>query len=143
MAESIVEGRETDRAMMQSQFQIVHSNMHRISQEPLRLLRRAIRGNNQQNGNQRNNHANNNNENTAPVYQNNFGGNGAGGAVLAGGQPLGEQHGAENFDGDAVGVANPLVLAELSPTPRNLYTLWEEYIVGIGGRKPARMFSRQ
>ena len=143
MAESIVEGRETDRAMMQSQFRIVHSNMRRISQEPLRLLRRAIRGNNQQNGNQRNNHANNNNENNAPVYQNNFGGNGAGGAVLAGGQPLGEQHGAENFDGDAVGVANPLVLAELSPTPRNLYTLWEEYMVGIGGRKPARMFSRQ
>ena len=31
--------------------------------------------------------------------------------------------------------------ASLSPTPRTLYTLWEEYMVGIGGRKPAREFT--
>ena len=32
--------------------------------------------------------------------------------------------------------------ASLSPTPRNLYDLWAEYQVGIGGRKPAAQFSQ-
>jgi hypothetical protein len=32
--------------------------------------------------------------------------------------------------------------ASLSPTPRNLYDLWTEYQVGIGGRKPASQFSQ-
>jgi hypothetical protein len=31
--------------------------------------------------------------------------------------------------------------ASLSPTPRNLHILWTEYIIGIGGRKPAMEFS--
>ena len=31
--------------------------------------------------------------------------------------------------------------ASLSPLPRNLFDLWQEYIEGIGGRKPARHFS--
>jgi len=33
--------------------------------------------------------------------------------------------------------------AELSPNPKNLYTLWDEYINGIGGRKPASEFTRE
>ena len=41
------------------------------------------------------------------------------------------------------GVANPLLQAELSPTPRTLYILWQEYQEGIGGRKPARLFTRE
>jgi len=32
-------------------------------------------------------------------------------------------------------------IASLSPTPRNLHILWTEYIIGIGGRKPAMEFS--
>jgi hypothetical protein len=31
--------------------------------------------------------------------------------------------------------------ASLSPTPRCLWTLWTEYLVGIGGRKPASQFT--
>ena len=37
------------------------------------------------------------------------------------------------------GGAGPV--AALSSTPRDLYVLWQEYQVGIGGRKAARMFS--
>ena len=33
------------------------------------------------------------------------------------------------------------VAATLSPTPRSLYLLWQEYTVGIGGRKAARLFT--
>ena len=29
----------------------------------------------------------------------------------------------------------------LSPHPRDLFTLWQEYEFGIGGRKPARQFT--
>jgi hypothetical protein len=32
-------------------------------------------------------------------------------------------------------------VSTLSPTPRSLYILWQEYEVGIGGRKPARLFT--
>eukprot|EP00980_Cylindrotheca_fusiformis_P002537 scaffold596_cov87-Cylindrotheca_fusiformis.AAC.7 len=32
-------------------------------------------------------------------------------------------------------------IATLSPSPRNLYTLWDEYIHGIGGRKAAQHFT--
>jgi hypothetical protein len=31
--------------------------------------------------------------------------------------------------------------ATLSPLPQNLIDLWQEYIEGIGGRKPVRFFS--
>jgi hypothetical protein len=31
--------------------------------------------------------------------------------------------------------------ASLSPTPRNLFELWEEFQVGLGGRKAAKLFS--
>lgn len=60
------------------------------------------------------------------AQQNNNGGGGGGGA-----------------GGGAGGVANPLVLAELSPTPRTLYVLWQEYQIGIAGRKAARLFTRE
>jgi hypothetical protein len=43
----------------------------------------------------------------------------------------------------AGGIANPLVPAELSPTPRTLYILWQEYQDGLGGRKAAHLFSRE
>ena len=32
-------------------------------------------------------------------------------------------------------------VAGLSATPRNVCTLWQEFQVGFGGRKPARLFS--
>jgi Transcriptional activator of glycolytic enzymes len=31
--------------------------------------------------------------------------------------------------------------ASLSPNPKNLFELWHEFLVGLGGRKPARLFS--
>ena len=34
-------------------------------------------------------------------------------------------------------------LATLSPHPKDLYILWQEYEFGIGGRKPARQFTMQ
>ena len=40
------------------------------------------------------------------------------------------------------GIANPLLIADLIPTPRTLYILWQEYQEGIGGRKAARLFTR-
>jgi hypothetical protein len=39
--------------------------------------------------------------------------------------------------------AGAAVPAILSPTPRTLYLLWDEYMHGIGGRKAARLFSRE
>ena len=33
--------------------------------------------------------------------------------------------------------------ANLSPTPKNLYLLWAEWQTGIGGRKPAKEFTRE
>ena len=32
-------------------------------------------------------------------------------------------------------------MGELSPFPRNLFTLWTEYMYGVGGRKPAKDFT--
>lgn len=58
---------------------------------------------------------------------------GAGGA--AAGQPNGPAAGQPNVP--AAGVA------ALSPNPRCLYTIWREYTEGIGGRKPARLFSAE
>jgi Transcriptional activator of glycolytic enzymes len=44
---------------------------------------------------------------------------------------------------DAVATLNGVgaAPATLSPTPRNVYELWQEYQVGIGGRKAARLFT--
>ena len=39
--------------------------------------------------------------------------------------------------------AEPGGLAVLSANPRTLHVLWQEYNVGIGGRKPARLFTAQ
>jgi hypothetical protein len=33
--------------------------------------------------------------------------------------------------------------ASLSPNPKNLYELWHEYQVGLGGRKAAKLFTAQ
>ena len=43
-------------------------------------------------------------------------------------------------NGNGQNVPNTPV-ATLSATPRDLYILWQEYTVGIAGRKAARMFS--
>ena len=45
--------------------------------------------------------------------------------------------------GAGVGTAaNDLaMMATLMPTPRSLHDLWQEYLHGVGGRKPARLFS--
>jgi hypothetical protein len=39
--------------------------------------------------------------------------------------------------------APPAVNASLSPTPRSLYILWDEWEIGIGGRKAAKLFTPQ
>ena len=45
-------------------------------------------------------------------------------------------------DGAEGGVMNSISAdSTLSPLPQNLIDLWQEYIEGIGGRKPARIFS--
>jgi len=47
-------------------------------------------------------------------------------------------------DNRNVGDANEIPFeSSLSPKPRNLYELWMEYEHGIGGRRAARLFSRQ
>jgi hypothetical protein len=47
---------------------------------------------------------------------------------------------AANGPNEGAGAAVP---ATLSPTPRTLYLIWDEYQQGIGGRKAARLFSRE
>ena len=49
--------------------------------------------------------------------------------------------GADGNLGAAVGAANANGAATLSPTPRTVHALWQEYMEGIGGRKPARLFT--
>jgi hypothetical protein len=40
-----------------------------------------------------------------------------------------------------MGAANDLsMVATLMPTPISLHDLWSEYLHGVGGRKPARLF---
>jgi hypothetical protein len=52
-----------------------------------------------------------------------------------------------NYGEDGGASHNPAVMnsisagATLSPLPLNLFDLWQEYIEGIGGRKPASFFS--
>ena len=46
----------------------------------------------------------------------------------------------EHEGGPAICAAPPLI-ASLSVAPRSLFELWEEYQVGIGGRKPAKQFT--
>jgi hypothetical protein len=48
--------------------------------------------------------------------------------------------GAMNLAGNENNI-NANYVSTLSPTPRSLYILWQEYEVGIGGRKPARLFT--
>jgi hypothetical protein len=49
----------------------------------------------------------------------------------------------DNMAVDAVATLNGVGVgpAVLSPTPRNLFKLWQDYQVGIGGRKAARLFT--
>ena len=56
----------------------------------------------------------------------------------------GWQCATEGNDDDNIAGANPQnarsPAASLSSTPQNLYDLWKEYQVGLGGRKPASQF---
>ena len=64
--------------------------------------------------------------------------------AAAGQDGAGVQAANNNMGGNAgIRVAAPLRRAELSPTPRTLYDLWEEWTDSIGGRKPASQFSRE
>jgi hypothetical protein len=65
------------------------------------------------------------------------GGNGGNAGNNAGAGGGGNNAGAGNGNGNG-GAA-----AALSPTPRSLYVLWQEYTVGIGGRKAAREFNAE
>jgi hypothetical protein len=49
------------------------------------------------------------------------------------------QHGANEGNNNNLAVAE--IVAALSPRPRNLHLLWQEYEFGLGGRKPARQFT--
>jgi hypothetical protein len=49
----------------------------------------------------------------------------------------------QNRNNNGGGLVRPQVQAELSPTPRSLYILWQEYNEGVGGRKAARLFSSE
>lgn len=44
---------------------------------------------------------------------------------------------------NTVPVRAQLTIAGLSPAPKDLYQLWNEYQHGIGGRKPAKQFSQR
>jgi hypothetical protein len=59
-------------------------------------------------------------------------------------QPVQRVHQEEN-DGSGNQGGSDVVpfLATLSPHPKDLYILWQEYEFGIGGRKPARQFTMQ
>jgi Transcriptional activator of glycolytic enzymes len=58
----------------------------------------------------------------------------------AGGLDALVQAAAVGADGARPG-ALPMTNATLMPTPRSLHDLWQEYMHGVGGRKPARHFS--
>jgi len=44
-------------------------------------------------------------------------------------------------DGDDCSLELPPLPATISKNPKDLYILWKEYVEGIGGRKPARLFT--
>jgi hypothetical protein len=50
---------------------------------------------------------------------------------------------------DAIGAQQPAIAGQrvappsLSPNPKNLFELWQEYEIGIGGRKPAKLFTQK
>ena len=52
----------------------------------------------------------------------------------------------DNDDSTAAAALNAIsghsAAPSLSPNPKNLFQLWREYQVGIGGRKAARLFSQ-
>jgi hypothetical protein len=52
----------------------------------------------------------------------------------------GETARADDFVTSVALVAGIETHARLSPNPRNLHTLWQEYEFGFGGRKPAKDF---
>jgi|DEB19_MinimDraft_2_1074335.scaffolds.fasta_scaffold26703_2 hypothetical protein len=54
--------------------------------------------------------------------------------------PFGRSRAASGGEGGGTATTVNNV-ATLSPTPRTLHMLWQEYTVGIGGRKPARQFT--
>ena len=60
---------------------------------------------------------------------------GGGGVVVVNGG--GGEANADGAEGDLAMMAT----ATLMPTPRSLHDLWAEYLHGVGGRKPARLFS--
>jgi hypothetical protein len=55
--------------------------------------------------------------------------------------PNGNNDGDQRQQPNNVAAGNNGGVATLSPTPRCLYTLWQEYQHGIGGRKAARLFT--
>jgi hypothetical protein len=59
-------------------------------------------------------------------------------AAAAATAALGGNGGEQALLAPALAMMNP---ATLMPNPRSLYDLWNEYLNGVGGRKPARLFS--
>ena len=107
MLSTLAEAREADRVMFMSQFQMIHTSMCRIANQPIHMLCHP--------GGQHNNNKNN--------YAIGGGGGGRNAGVAAPPPPPGN--------------------ATLSSSPRTLNQLWDEFMVGIGGRKPARLFTRE
>jgi hypothetical protein len=62
-------------------------------------------------------------------------GGGLGGTVARGND--------DNQSGALLAIAGlGIAPASLSPNPKNLFNLWQEYQIGIGGRKAAKLFNR-
>ena len=134
---SMNSSRIEDRHYFDAQFKIIHRNVRRIGAEPVHQLRRAAAA-----------AATGGSSGTGAV------GGGAGGAGAVGGGAVGGAVGGGGGGGGSSGGAatgggrggrggRGGVTAELSPTPRSLYILWDEYQNGIGGRKAARLFTKE
>lgn len=82
----------------------------------------------------------------APAYQQQAGGGGVA-AAGAGGEaaaaPALQQADEDSVVSGAAHAAAIPYASTLSPLPSSLYVLWQEYQVGIAGRKPAKNFSRR
>ncbi|KAL7567236.1 hypothetical protein ACA910_021220 [Epithemia clementina (nom. ined.)] len=115
--------REQDQAWMQQHYRILTSNIRRIGQQPHCMLANHA-------ANQARNQNHGADQNMVPDNPGNVAEAGAN-AIPA--DP--EIHAAQGVGLDPN--------ATLSPTPQSLYDLWHEWTTGIGGRKPARLFTAQ
>ena len=120
--EDVAATQERHIATNQRQYLIVNGNVKRIAQQPNRRVVPRIGNNNVNNINNVNNvNNNNNNDNNNNNNDNNNN----------------DKNDNDNNDNND----NIPYVTTLSPNPRTLHMLWEEYTQGIGTRKAAQLFS--